>query len=64
MVVQYLFNRRNKMLYKAVNNKVILMWFRSRGDWGVCATTYQDLFCGDYIENFDAISERQADELK
>ena len=64
MVVQYLVNRNNDQLYKAVNNKILLMWYRSRKDWGKCTTTYQDLYIGNYIDNFDLIDERSVNRYK
>lgn len=64
MVIQYLVNKNNGKLYKAVNNSVLLMWYESRKDWAECCTKYQDLFNGNYIENFDPIDEHEVFKYK
>ena len=64
MVIQYLVNKNNGKLYKAVNNSVLLMWYESRKDWGRCFTSYQDLFEGEYLENFKDIDECDVERYK
>ena len=64
MVIQYLVNKNNGKLYKAVNNSVLLMWYESRKDWGRCFTSYQDLFKGEYLDDFKNIDESDVERYK
>lgn len=57
MTIQYLVNRNNEKLYKAVDNKKLFMWYESLKDWGECCTLYSDLFNGDYLDNFEFVDE-------
>lgn len=62
MTIQYLQNISTGKIYKAVNNKILLLWLSNRKEWVRCATTYEDLFVGDYIENFELINDSQIGE--
>ena len=50
------------MIYKALNNKVLFVWLRSKKEWVKSATQYQDLFIGDYLEGFDLIHDHKIEE--
>lgn len=64
MIIQYMVNKNNGKLYKAVNNSVLLMWYESLKDWKQCCIKYQDLFKDDYIDNFEIIEEHEAEKRK
>lgn len=53
-------NKDNRKLYKAVNNKILLMWYQSKNEWCRCCTTYEDIMSGDYIDTFMLISEENS----
>ena len=61
-IVAYLQNKDSKMIYKALNNKVLFLWLRSKKEWVKSATQYQDLFIGDYLECFDLIPDHKIEE--
>ena len=58
MNIQYLINKSNQKLYKGiVDEKKLLMWYESLKDWDECCTLYEDLFSGNYLDNFDFVDE-------
>lgn len=59
MIVAYLKNRNNGMLYKAVDNRLLLMWSPVANKFIRCCTKYEDLFVGDYMNNFDLIKDSE-----
>lgn len=61
MVVQYMRNKNNMMLYKAVNNCLLLMWSPRLKQWIKPFTQYSDLFIGEYLENFYMLNEDEVD---
>lgn len=61
MIIQYMINKNNGKLYKAVNNSVLLMWYESLMEWRKCCTQYSDLFIDDYIFNFRMIEENKVE---
>lgn len=65
MIIQHLVNKNTGMLYKAVNNSVLLMYYRSTKQWARACTSYSDLFVGEYLNNnFTLLNESQAEEYK
>mgnify|MGYP003467181545 CR=1 FL=1 len=62
MIIAYLQNTSTGKIYKAVNNKILLLWLSSRKEWVRCTTTYEDLFIGDYMNSFELINDSQIGE--
>lgn len=57
--IKYFYNKESKMLYKVTNSKYVLMWYRSKCDWGYCATSARNILDAYYEGNrYDLVDER------
>lgn len=59
MIIAYLRNKNNGMIYKAVNNSLLLMWSPNAKKYIRCCTKYHELFINDYIDNFELLNEAE-----
>ena len=64
MKIQYLYNKDNKKLYKIINDKTMLMWYRTKQEWLPCTTTVKDLTINDYASTFEVIDELKVKRYK
>lgn len=62
--IKFYYNTENKRLYKVVNCKQITMWYKSKGEWNVCASTAREVLEGYYSGRYEMVNEFSLGEYK
>jgi len=62
MIVQYLQNKNNGMLYRAIDNKHVKMWSKRKKDWIDCTTNIKDILAT--IDSYKLIDVKDIEKCK
>lgn len=62
--IRYYVHKENLKLYMVTDNRNIKMWYKSKSEWGRCATSVKDLLDGYYNGVYTLVNESNVKAFK